>query len=284
MNKSIFIYSFLVLGLAACGKTTGMATDSSNLPAPTPATGGTAPTTPSAPPTVTDAVPLALQIYTTYDTSTAIEYQTFTETNSTVCQATAASPNVTCTVNIPEGRLFYSSLSFQFAWTTSKCRILHFQPYYYQASVTAGFAPPWATDATLDCSKIPFPSGCWSGAAPYLVPQFPKYIGLYYTLDESQATGPLNHTETLKSANTLFAGSNRLTVNDLAIGKRGISYSGGFMGSDAYLAGTFVDYLFYCRDDYDDPLPYFIHLNVRDVDSAVGNVPEDDHFTWKEAP
>ena len=164
MNKSIFIYTILVVALVGCGKTTGIATDTSNLPAPTPNPGGGSTTTPGAPPVVTAIAPLALQIYTQYDTTGALEYQNFTETGTTICSSTKASPVATCTLPVPEGRLFYSSVNFQLAWNTQSCKILVFQPYFYHASNSDTFSPPWSSGATFPCSTKPLSPGMlwWS--------------------------------------------------------------------------------------------------------------------------
>ena len=283
MNKSFFIYAFLSLSVLSCGKQADVATNTSTLPAPTPNPG--APTAPGSGPTVTVTDPLALQVYTVYDKTHAIEYQKFTETGTSTCTSTTTTPNVTCSVPIPEGRIYFSSLNFQFSWNTGSCKLLTFQPYYYQASNTANFSPPWVT-SPIDCSASPILGTCFGGAAVGIVPSFPKFRALIYTPDESLPPGPQTHTETVSSANAGSVGSNRQTVNDLALGKRATAYPAGtaFIGTDAYLANTFVDYTFACADDYSDPLPYRIHVNITDINSSPTNPVINNFNTWAEAP
>ena len=283
MSKNIFIYALVGVLLAACGKTTGLATDTSNAPVPTPVP-GTVPTVPGTAPTVTDTTPLALQIYTIYDKTKAVEYQTFTETGTTVCQSTTTTPNVTCSVPVQEGRLYLSSINFQFSWTTKACKIMLFQPYYYKASTSATFLPYWS-DTAIDCSLAPFPADCWGGVATFMVPSFPKYTGFLFQPDESLPPGPQTSTQTVESGDAKRFGTNRWSVNDLPLAKRGTSYAyGSWMGADAYIANTYVDYTFACKDDYYDDLPYKIHVNITDINSSPTN-PVVNHFnTWAEAP
>ncbi len=267
----------LCLLLSSCAKTTaGVSTDDSVAPP--------GQVSPVVPPTVTEVAPLALQIFTNYEGTQANIYQAFVETGTVSCQATKAAPNPTCTIQVPEGRLYYSQMHFQFSWYTSKCKLLSFLPYYYMSSAV-DFIPPWST-ALVPCSTLPRPSSCWGGAAPYLVPGFPRFAGLIYIPDETIPAGPQTHTETLPSAHSLSYNSSRLSVNDLPLAKRGTAYAANAInaGSEPYIANTFVDYQFTCQDDWADPVNYSIKLNIQDVDSAAGNGPIDNFFSWKEAP
>ena len=294
MIKYIFISVCLGLVLSSCGASkTGSSTDTSDTPAPAPSN-GTIVTTPGTSPTATLSAPLNLQIYAQYDTTKGLEYQTFAEQNSVTCVATTSAPVATCTLNIQEGRLYFSSLNFQLAWNTSQCKILVFQPYFYHASDLAGFLPPWSSDTAINCStaggNTP-PKNCWGGAAPYLVIGFPKYTGYVFLSDESLPPGPQVHPDlTLPSAYSLAYASNRLTSNDMAVGKRSTSwnYNGANLqprmtygtATDSYIAGSFADYTISCVDDYYDPLPYKINLFINDVNSAPTNPVRNDFFTW----
>ena len=119
-----------------------------------------------------------------------------------------------------------------------------------------------------------------------MISDFPKHTGLVYFTDESTPPGPQTRSEKVKSGFSLSIGSNRLTANDLPNAKRATSYAyGSWMGADSYIANTYVDYTLLCQDDYADPLPNVIHLNIKDVNSApTKTIPEDDFFTWAEAP
>ncbi len=292
MTKYIFILVSLGLILTGCGASkSGSATNTSDTPAPT---NGSIVTTPGTSPTATSAAPLNLQIYSKYDTTNALEYQTFVEPNSVTCVSSAATPVVNCTLNIQEGRLYFSSLNFQIAWNTTQCKILTFQPYFYHASDLPGFLPPWSSNTAINCStaggNTP-PNNCWGGAAAYIVQGFPKYSGLIFFSDESLPPGPQTHPViTLPSAYSLSYASNRLTTNDMAAGKRATSwnYNGTNpqphmtygTATDSYIANSFVDYSIGCVDDYYDPLPYRINLFINDVNSAPTNPVRNDFYTW----
>lgn len=296
MTKYIFILAALSLVLAGCGSSqTGSATNTSDTPVATIPTGGAIITTPGISPPATTASPLNLQIFTQYDTTKALEYQTFVEPNSATCISSATTPVVTCTLNIQEGRLYYSSLNFQLAWNTTACKVLTFQPYYYHASDLGAFLPPWSATTALNCSTASAntpPANCWGGAAPYMVKSFPKYTGLIFFTDESLPPGPqaLAAPLTLVSAYSLSYGSNRLTTNDMLPAKMtsNWNYNGTNPqasmnvngGQDSYLANTIVQYDIACQDDYADPLPFKIHLFINDVNSAPGNPVLNNFKSW----
>jgi hypothetical protein len=259
---------------AACGtKSSGTSSTSSSPPR-----------TPAPAPEVTESVPLALAIYTKYDGYEAVQYQTFLETGTEKCEASAADPSVTCTIQVDEARLYYGSLIFQFARDQSKCKILRFQPYFYRASSAAGFDPQWA-DSTIDCSATsPESPECYGGAAPAAVTDFPEFSHFIYLPDESKLASPLSADVEFKSGNSRKYGSNRHVCNDLDTADRNTTYTGAQLGvtGDGYAAGTMVDYYFACYDDWDDFTTYEIRVYVTDENSETGDPGINHRTSWKE--
>ncbi|HEX4923906.1 MAG TPA: hypothetical protein VFV50_07465 [Bdellovibrionales bacterium] len=274
------IISLLILAAAvACGGKSNTSASS----------GGTSPTpVPTDPPQVDADAPVALQIYTTYHNQSAATYHEFTETGTTRCEATTTDPNVTCTIVVPEGRLYYSDLTFQFSWLTSECNIFFFSPYYYlhtALGVGVTINPPWTDYAATTCETLSTASpSCWGGAAPDLVDGFPRYDTLFYTPDESIAGGPQTDKVTLSSSYSRNFGSNRGACNDIPTGREVNTYTAAQLGTagDRYEGNSFVHYQFYCRDHWYDPQSYTIDLIISEEDSesgAVNHVP-----SWKEVP
>lgn len=238
------------------------------------------------PPVVSTAAPLALSLYTVYDGEAKYNNElTFSETGTTTCQATDGTPSAICTVVVPEGRLYFSSIKFSYSWMTNKCKLLTFSPYFYLMSLSPVFVPPGATDP-VDCSKLPTPADCYGGAARWLVPDFPKYIGLVHFPNEFIIPGPQSQELNLPSGYSNKWGSNRHSVNDITLGGGNVasSYTAADLGGvgDAYVANSYVNYDFSCRDDWYDPATYSIRLYIRDEDSAAGNPVINDFRTWKE--
>lgn len=268
--------------LVACGSTDNSNSASSDA--------GTSPaTTPSVPTTVpsaSTASPFTLSLYTTYDQTSFNNPLTFAETGTTTCQATAANPVVNCTVTVPEGRLYYSGVSFVYSWMPSACRLMTFSPYGYLASQSSTYLAPGAT-ATTDCTQSPTPLACFGGAAKSLVPGFSQFVQkIIYLPDETSLTTPNTRTVVLPSAASASAFSNRQSVNDLPAAKVTNNYSPSQLGGagDGYVAGSYTNYTFTCRDDWFDPLSYTVNLFINDQDSSPSNPTRDDFYTWKEAP
>src|SRR4051812_36168601 len=65
---------------------------------------GSGNTTPPSLPAVSTVAPLALHVYSKYDHQDFITNHIFAETGTADCVATAATPVVTCTMSVPEGR------------------------------------------------------------------------------------------------------------------------------------------------------------------------------------
>jgi hypothetical protein len=250
---------------------------------PDPGTG-----TPALPPGVTADSPLALRMSTKFLLTNFNKSLTFLETGTDSCVATTTNPVVTCTVKIPEGRLFYSSVKLAYSWLPNNCRILGFQPYYYRASISATYFPPGAKADSegIDCSgatTVP-PAACYGGAAPDLVSEFPVKNRIAYFPDENNLTLPSKASVEISAAASKEAGSNRMTVNDLPLAKRATTYTPASLGNigDGYRANTFTDYIFTCRDEWADDVAYQITLNITEEDSSAAG--PNNFLTWKELP
>lgn len=192
---------------------------------------------------------------------------TTTEIDCVIPPGTASGNVSTCNPIIPEGRLHFSTLS----WTINvgiqdqspPCEIVTFQPYYYQASNTAGFFPSWET-ASVDCSVFPVPISCFSGVGTLIVPSFPQFRGVYFLVNN-------NSTQTYKatSGNLNLRSSNRWAVNNLVDHVTAHTFLGG---RDAYLgANNYADYVFVCNDRYMQPV-YTVNMQLTDAD-IVGVYP-----------
>ncbi|MCB0351584.1 MAG: hypothetical protein KDD38_10395 [Bdellovibrionales bacterium] len=257
---------------------------------------------PVAPPVVSADAPLALKLSSTYDTTDYIYPLTFdvVDTNSlvsidpqaTTCSATDDNTEVDCTITIPEARLYRSSLIFQFSRLQPQCKTLIFEPYYYQASNVDGFLPPGERDLskTLKCATDP-DVGCWGGAATELIPGFPDFDALIYTPDETNPTAVLSNSLKLSSSWSQTPRTNRSNAwaaNNMPLAKRGISYGNiaDMSGRvDDYVAGSFVDYTFYCEEDWGDEKPYIIHLYIDEENEETGGTATpNDFWSWFDAP
>lgn len=297
-------FSLLLLAglvLVSCSSTTGQTSSSPSSSVTTTTLSGSGSTGGTTPPGVSASAPLAISVATNYDTQSYLEQQTFAETSTTTCAASTTTPSATCTLNIPEGQLYFSSLNFQISWLPSQCKLLEFHPYYYRISaqplMIANSAtttisnpnayvpvnPTGGAATAIECMVNPT-AACWGGVAPEVVPGFPLFTSLIFFPDDSlPSTTAQSKTVTKKSAYSAAWRSNRVTVNDFPIGRRGTAIAQLLGGVGEPYAGTeYVDYSFTCRDSYADPVNYTIYLNINDVDSAVGNGPIDNYFTWKE--
>jgi len=273
MNK-IFCFPILFLALAACKPATEAKIGGSTSASTTPVT---------TPPTATTTSPLKLNIYAVYNNTNWEVPFTFNGTTATECTATTAAPTPTCTVAIPEGRLYYSDLHLQYSWYSSECKLMTFQPYYYQAANAQSADLSWAGAELIDCTTATTDKNCYGGAAPDLVSGFPDYRSLIYLPDESVGSAALSEDSVLRSGHSRTYGSNRAVANDMTGNKAASITAVGFGARDAYLANTFVDYKFSCRDDWYDAVTYEINLTITDEDTdGTPTNPALDHIkSWK---
>ncbi|NJL23981.1 MAG: hypothetical protein HC902_01515 [Calothrix sp. SM1_5_4] len=160
-----------------------------------------------------------------------------------------------------------------------------FIPYSYRRSTSATYVPPGGDPASpVDCTKSD--AQCYGGAAKHLAPDFPKSIGIIYLPNELQLDTPSTKTETLKSSYSSEGYSNRHSVNDMDAAKVGNTYGSADLGSfgDGYVANSYRDYVWACRDDWYDPETYTITLKISEEDSEPGNPTVNHIGTWKELP
>lgn len=286
--KRIWKFGLLAMPLillAACGtRVSNNAGAGSSTPVPTPQPTSPPTVTPSQTPVPTAAPytgvnPFEIILNSQYELAGGVA--SGPSTTEIDCVTTPGTPSLatggaasTCNPIIPEGRLYFSTLS----WTvnvgtqdqTPACEIVTFQPYYYQASNAAGFLPSWETNP-IDCSVTPLVADCFSGPATLIVPGFPQFRGMYF----ATSTGS---TQTFKATSANFNGrtSNRWTVNDLAPASYGVAHT--FLGGrDKYLANTFVNYQFNCNDRFMQPV-YTVNMTVLDED-IVGVYPNTQQHT-----
>lgn len=274
------LYALLSFAATACGSKGNISSSSGGAPTPVPTT----------PPTVDETAPVALQIYSTYHQQETAVYHEFTETGTTRCEATATDPDVTCTIVVPEGRLYFSDLTFQYSWLTSECTIFFFQPYYYLHTALAPAVtinPPWTKYEDTLCENLTDAGpDCWGGAAPEVVPGFPDFDTLFYTPDESISGGPQNDKTTVPSSYSRSYASNRGVCSDMPAGRAVNTYTAAQLGTagDRYEANSFVQYQLYCRDQWYDDQTYSITVIVSEENSETGD-PGVNHFpSWKEVP
>lgn len=276
MRKLLCVLTFILFATVNCSGSSG-----SKIAAYDPTSDG-GDDSGATPPSVSTSQPLAIQMSIQFKGVSYSQKLTFSETGTDTCAATASSPVATCTVVVPEGRLYYSDLKIAYSWMPQSCRLMTFQPYYYQASNSAAYVKPGA-DSAVDCSGI-LTADCFGGPAKELVTNFPKKVALIYLPDETTLSVPQQNSVKITSAFENDWRSNRHTVNDLPTAKQSSSYNSTTLGGggDEYVADTFVNYSFSCQDEWADPITYKINLNIRDEDTSASGL--DDFLTWKHIP
>ena len=191
--------------------------------------------------------------------------QTDTFTTEKLCEINSTTPQgtlATCSVSIPENRLYFSQLTFTVTAKESlNCSTVHFRPFWYQMSASSAYQANWM-DAPADClTTQPIPIDCYSGVAVSIVPSFPKFDSIVV-----RAEGDLEYE--YPKADSGFERSrlsNRWAANNLVA--RAANYD---FGTDEYLANSMRDYRFECRDKWHE-LVYGIVLTISDDDLSTGN-------------
>ena len=288
MNRSIklslklILLPFMGLALMNCTSDDGEI-DLSSIPS------GGSPTTPVA----SSDEPLKLGINTVWFNTSDETEVIFNETGTSECVASQTTPVVTCTAAIPEARLYFSSLVFNFSWVHTECKLLRFQPHYYRASVNAAYFPPGAT-TDIDCASNigadDEEAACYGGSAPHLIADFPADQLDIFPPDETISSAQ-TQSAILSSAYVNGAFSNRHAANDfsLGLGVLGDNYTavqltdaGSILAGDGYEGSTMtmVDYQFFCRDEFEDAQAYIINLIITDVNEDTGNPVSNDYSTF----
>lgn len=138
----------------------------------------------------------------------------------------------------------------------------------------------------MKCSGASEPAGkaCFGGPAAQLVPDFPKYRALIHLPDESNLSVPVGVSKTVDSAYSMGWYSNRHTVNDMSLANQALNHTSADLGGagDGYIANTYVDYKFSCRDNWADPETFVINLIVEEEDTSAAG--PNDFLSWKELP
>ncbi|CAE78692.1 hypothetical protein AB1A81_03380 [Bdellovibrio bacteriovorus] len=228
---------------------------------------------------------------------TFVDWPTSTSLGGDRCNISVASPlaqrNITCAFSIPEARLFYSHVNFKMGTSVaSACPILKFRPYYYVRSnldVVApdpaamppilgspGYTPP-GSDTAISCGDGKDKS-CYGGAAPTLVPEFPKNGGLYFlTHINSESAYKLGSENSLRYYGNGGVLVNYLVTNNLDPVGRGITVATN-SNKNERVEDTFFDYHISCVNYWGETL-YEINLFISDENfDDSGGV--DNYIDW----
>ena len=181
---------------------------------------------------------------------------------------------IDCRFKIPEAKLFYSHLKFLVGTTMSEsCPLLFFRPYYYKRSTGATFRPA-GQDTDVDCTKNnPL---CYGGAAPSLIPGFPKATGTYFNTNLLSQSTYLLHSE---NSTNWYGGHkvNYLAINDLANPTTPVTDGSP---QTRLGGGNWRDYSIQCTNMWGEMMyriNYFIEDENVDPDDPTGN---DDFEDW----
>ena len=242
-------------------------------------------------PTANEITPLVISMTLNLNGLGNLEDVIFNETGTNECAASVAVPEVTCTADIPEGRLYFSELNVTWSFLPTSCLRATYIPSKYPASNNAAYDPPGGDNSTIDCSGLGTgaePSQCWGGSAPQVVTTFPIDDALVQFPNEADLNTATSGVATIPSGFFLGAGSNRTTATDLtgianpwftppvAVGapaNTDIAALGGGAG-DGYLGATqepLTGHFFICRDQFEELQPYRINLVITETDGATND-------------
>lgn len=260
----IFGALILTCALTACdqGSGSGNSDDASTNPTPTP-------------------TPTGLLSPLTFSVSTQWENQdtsTFELAKKCEVDAAAIRGSVdTCTITVEEARMYYSKIRFSVATNDPiRCRVLHFQPYWYTRSITSNFYPPGEVSATgIECNPAVEPDQspkCFGGAATQIVPGFPKYKSLY-SLTSISSTYDVDLKSEGKERFYGGAHVNYLVTNDKTT--RGVA--GPLNNAKSYIANSMVDYSVTCVDEWGYPY-HTIDITISDEDKDGAESDAEDNF------
>lgn len=201
--------------------------------------------------------------------------------NCSFAEDASEGSTVNCTVSIPEGRLYYSNVNFDIGTSNvAKCPIINFSPYYYRRSNTAGFTPRGETTA-IDCSAVEPDAKCFGGAAPTLVPEFPKNTGLYFLTGVTPAS---SYTLPSENKTRWYGGTdhvNYLVTNNLASPNRYNPVGAGVnqrVGIDG-LEPNWYGYTITCTTNWARTL-YTINLTIQDENEDGDPLGADEYTDW----
>lgn len=229
---------------------------------------------------------IQVDVYVNWEGGTAKEQMG----SSCTIPLTAASGTVkTCTIMIPELKLYYSDLTFKVSVPDSKtCTKVAFIPYYYQKSANAAFKPDGTTGVDCSLTMAKNSASCYGGAAPDMLStlgvSFPKFAGVYFL-----PSNEFSKSYVLKSSNTRKSTATDLVAADTNVGSannlpnRAIAslVSSNMAGGDSvdYLTNSMVDYTFDCENKWYDSL-YKIKIIIADEDDSTGGAINDTVYDW----
>lgn len=207
----------------------------------------------------------------------------FTKWVSCEIPANSVQTSKTCTVSVPEARLYFSSVQFKVGTKiAASCPILSFHPHYYRRSDSNAYRSPdmKASDPALDCSgSRPVEKRCYGGAAPIMVESFPENAGTYILTHVSASSS----YEMVSSNSKRSYGTNAvnyMVTNDLL--NRTTDQTDPLTSRYVDTDNPFLDYRVYCAN-YWGEVTYAIDLVVSDenMDGAEGGTPHDDFPDWQ---
>lgn len=211
------------------------------------------------------------------------------ETHGTCTLATSSALRTeTCTIRIPEGQLRFSKVKFTYGTANaSLCQRVVFTPSYYIASDSdPAFLDYWSeSPSAVDCTDLdgngrPTEAGCYWGAGPRLIDDFPNYTSHYITTAEG-----LESSDTLDSENESdesIAGTNLGVCNKYDT--PAVPITSGLQSY--YVANSLTPYKVTCLDKYEQTLGT-VNVYIADDDLSTGQDPgvpaSDQYYDWAEA-
>jgi hypothetical protein len=219
--------------------------------------------------------------------STNWENSTVTQSFQTCSMTTLVAPETvqTCNVTIPEGQLYYSDINFLVGTKIpAMCPVIAFYPYYHLRSMSATYKP--VDETSFDCSgsKYMETPECWGGAAPQIIPNFPKNFGWYHL-----PAVTTYKTYTLPAENTTRWYGNRSKKNFGATNNLPDASRNATIASKPYVVDTTTselaaftkmhDYFVVCEDLWAHPI-YTIKLNIIDEDTQNSQGTLDEVEDW----
>lgn len=239
--------------LQACGKID----DGGAITSGTPVTSTTTTTTTS--PTASTSAGLFFHVTSSWEGSST---RTTWLSNCTIPLSSATGTSINCTMSVPEAELHYSSLYMKVGSSdTSKCALVLFYPYVYQASSAASYTlPRYGAATTAVCNASPLPLNCYDGPATLLHPTYP-YITHTYMVTENTPEAEF----TITSGWTNNRLTNTWVANAITNAAAGDSVTApGSTRAATYVANTMQDYQAKCIDEYNETI-YTITVKITSV-------------------
>lgn len=186
-----------------------------------------------------------------------------------------------CSISIPELTLHHSSFKFIIGTTDANvCEKVIFRPFYYTRTLSS---LPQVGATPLDCTVSPTPAGCFGGAAPAIVTDFPANRSMFHlpsanlsttynmkSLDERRADDKA-FSVTLTNADVANANFDMTAGASPIVGSHGVYYDDAEDQMDSYVVS--------CEDAWATPI-YTLTLTITDEDSTSGGFVFDHIWDW----